>query len=1089
MNTELTNVLNQIKSDKDTYLLPQNIKKGVNILGVNGNYEPPLESITASLSTSSTQVLTPNSNYYGLGSVTVPKVTASIDDHIKPENIKRNVEILGIIGTYGFTAETKRATASRLSTVEVVPTQGINYLDKVIIEKVTSSIDPNITQANVKAGVNILGVTGVYAGDEIIQPVTTINIENLTTNIVPDSSNNYTALRGITAVINREAFVNEKEVDISNFNNNIIKPDAGYIGINQLNITNINANIIKSGATILGVTGTYVGDPEQLQEINVNPSASTQVILPDENHFAISKVTVNAVNSSADPNIIPGNIKSGKTILGVTGTVIESKTSPLQVNPNTTQQSFYPASQQGYTGFSSVTVNAVTSNIDNSITSENIRVGVNILGVEGNYSGGLILQEKSVYPADHVQNITPDQGYDALNKVTISAVTTEMINIEPNKNPQDFTPAEGTFYNKVHVQAVSSDCDPNIQPENIKKNMSILGVTGTYEGDTSEYFGSIGVRATETSNVGSWIYSIQALPDTMAFWGVRADGLFAQFQGSRLPLIDVSNAKSFASFCYNCTQLLEIPQYDFSNGTNFMGAFNSCINITTVPNLNLNAYSTAAMFSNCTNLLSTNSITISSYNNNGICTEAYMFNNCTNLRTVNISLSSQPYHNKHNICSMFNHCFNLEGDIDFGEANLSGIGYAFHNCKKLNSVSNLWLLDNTPTYATSIDNAFANSGITAIKDTIIIPKIRAQDGGSANNFASNCYNLKTISNMTIGLYMEAKSSSSTPRWNLNMAFRNCYNLETADITFVSNLNNLGRDLVSLFQFSFENCYKLRNLVKGVVEYPTYSNYTFSNCYNLLEASNIEFKPFKSSTSTTVYQKYLSGTFRWCNNITNVENWSVAGNFNLTVLMYNTFMYCTNLKHVNLSDSDQNMYHVKYNLYNTFYNCVNLEYAYIRAANLAEYVFYNCKNLNFIKYTGNIFIPQTVKQVYQNTNPNVYVFCNSIVNNVWNSQIPFENSHHVTNDIVNMVVVNMPTKTQYAVGESFDPSGMVINVQNLLDANYDETNHCVIENLSEPYTLSTYSIDKTTLSAGDNSVNVFVKNPFTDTSVEIPIEVN
>jgi len=61
------------------------------------------------------------------------------------------------------------------------------------------------------------------------------------------------------------------------------------------------------------------------------------------------------------------------------------------------------------------------------------------------------LQEKTATPTTQSQEITPDQGYDGLSKVTVGAV--------------------------------DSSIDADIVAGNIKKNVEILGVTGTYEGE------------------------------------------------------------------------------------------------------------------------------------------------------------------------------------------------------------------------------------------------------------------------------------------------------------------------------------------------------------------------------------------------------------------------------------------------------------------------------------------------------------------------------------------------------------------------------------------------------------------------------
>ena len=51
----------------------------------------------------------------------------------------------------------------------------------------------------------------------------------------------------------------------------------------------------------------------------VTPSTSTQVVTPAEGYNGMANVSVQAVDSTIDANIIPGNIRSGVSILGVTG--------------------------------------------------------------------------------------------------------------------------------------------------------------------------------------------------------------------------------------------------------------------------------------------------------------------------------------------------------------------------------------------------------------------------------------------------------------------------------------------------------------------------------------------------------------------------------------------------------------------------------------------------------------------------------------------------------------------------------------------------------------------------------------------------
>ena len=61
---------------------------------------PAMETPLPVTPTGETQVIRPSENYAGLASVTVDRVTAAADPDIQPENIKEGVEILGVEGSY-----------------------------------------------------------------------------------------------------------------------------------------------------------------------------------------------------------------------------------------------------------------------------------------------------------------------------------------------------------------------------------------------------------------------------------------------------------------------------------------------------------------------------------------------------------------------------------------------------------------------------------------------------------------------------------------------------------------------------------------------------------------------------------------------------------------------------------------------------------------------------------------------------------------------------------------------------------------------------------------------------------------------------
>lgn len=70
---------------------------------------------------------------------------------------------------------------------------------------------------------------------------------------------------------------------------------SGKVSISSTEQAKIIAANIKSGVSILGVTGTYSGESISAQTKTATPSTSSQTILPDTGYDYLSQVTVNPI--------------------------------------------------------------------------------------------------------------------------------------------------------------------------------------------------------------------------------------------------------------------------------------------------------------------------------------------------------------------------------------------------------------------------------------------------------------------------------------------------------------------------------------------------------------------------------------------------------------------------------------------------------------------------------------------------------------------------------------------------------------------------------------------------------------------------
>ena len=156
----------QVTVEKPDTMIPENILKDIDIGGVVGTYEPNLTEVTENSDLTQNQVITTPSGYDAMSKVTiVPPATAI------PSNIKKDVNIGGVVGTYEPNI--------------------LNYLDYQLdltgdmdidasdynadgIKEVFIGIPTTAKAENIKQGVNIGGIVGTYsAPDTLHKRITT----------------------------------------------------------------------------------------------------------------------------------------------------------------------------------------------------------------------------------------------------------------------------------------------------------------------------------------------------------------------------------------------------------------------------------------------------------------------------------------------------------------------------------------------------------------------------------------------------------------------------------------------------------------------------------------------------------------------------------------------------------------------------------------------------------------------------------------------------------------------------------------------------------------------------------------------------
>lgn len=130
----------------------------------------------------------------------------------------------------------------------------------------------------------------------------------------------------------------------------------------------------------------------------------------------------NTLIDLTEDNVTASDVLSGKTFHGRDGeeTVGSMVNRGAVTGTIATKAGTYTIQQGYHNGSGSVGISSVEQA---KIIADNIKSGVTILGVVGNYAGEEVrLQSKTATPTTSQQTVTPDTGYDGLSSVTVNAM-------------------------------------------------------------------------------------------------------------------------------------------------------------------------------------------------------------------------------------------------------------------------------------------------------------------------------------------------------------------------------------------------------------------------------------------------------------------------------------------------------------------------------------------------------------------------------------------------------------------------------------------------------------------------------------------
>ena len=406
--------------------------------------------------TESEQVITYDTGYTGLGTVTVGAISSTYVgsgiDRRDSTNLSASGATVTVPAGYYSTQATKSVTSGSAGT----PTAS-----KGTVSNHSISVTPSVTNTTgYITGGTKTGTAVTVSASELVsgKKEITANGDNID---VTNYATVKVAISGNVPVIDSLSVTpTESEQTFNSSSVDGYKP----VTVGAISSTYVGSGITRRSSTDLGVSGATVTVPAGYYSTQASTSVSSGSATGPSSLSASSATVTTGTNTitltktgvTTTPTVSAGYVSSATSSTATVALTASVTTKGATTyTPGTTDQTI--SSGTYLTGTQTISGDA-------DLVAGNIKNGVTIFGVEGTYSGQSINnQAKSFTPDETGAEIKPDTGYTGLSKVTVSAISSTYVGSGIDRRDDTDLSANGAtvtvpagYYAEQETKSVSS---------------------------------------------------------------------------------------------------------------------------------------------------------------------------------------------------------------------------------------------------------------------------------------------------------------------------------------------------------------------------------------------------------------------------------------------------------------------------------------------------------------------------------------------------------------------------------------------------------------------------------------------------------